>query len=650
MLLSYFSSPVALRVRALSVATLASLAITACGGSSSSPDRTPEDFSFTAVTDVAIGTTAVSSDEVVIQDISSGTPVTVEGATLLIDGAAVSGEDIVITQGQTVQLQLDAAEEFSTERTATITIGNTTQTFSVTTEAEDLIPDSFSLNQKTEVAPDAVVQSDPITITGINAATTVSVTGGSYVIGTVSDTNPFTTESGTIENGQTITLQTTAPSASAGEAAEEDVVLTVGDQSATFTVVSYSDQTPPEVTIVFPPKVGLTAKDSMTVRVLIDDATGVDDESVTINGLPAVKGATEEEGYTVELTGLLDNLVGDNAEEATVDIVVGVTDTSPSTNNITEAQFAEADRAHTLTIRADYEQAFGENSERLQEIVQMIQTDTDEIILAPRRANSSTFSKVSLSTGEVLQTYDWLQGNLISFLMVATEGRLIAFGKRNDVRGLYEIDLANETLRTIVDTMDVPELAEIRNERQITVDTRDSSRVLLSSEIGLGLISISTTSGEVDIIRRVNEDRENRSNNYVPWGICSLEDVVYQSEALEKDFIHIYDRNAENPSFERTEVRDVTSKSYLSCDIMKDRIITGSGVLSKGGIFRAHDINNLIAEPEVFLDFESGKIAFVRVNTLKPLTGTTNLIAGADDGVAIADRFSRDWVILASYR
>ena len=72
----------------------------------------------------------------------------------------------------------------------------------------DTTPTSFSFTAKGDVAPGAIVDSDPVTITGIAAAAVVSITGGQYAI----NGGAFTSANGTIENQQTIVVRITASS------------------------------------------------------------------------------------------------------------------------------------------------------------------------------------------------------------------------------------------------------------------------------------------------------------------------------------------------------------------------------------------------------------------------------------------------------
>lgn len=103
--------------------------------------------------------------------------------------------------------------------------------------APDTTPNAYSYTATSNAEPSAVITSAPVTITGIDAATPVSVTGGEYSI----NGGAFTSVAGTITSGQTITIRLTAPAANSTSTSAQ---LTVGGVAATFTVTTKADTTP----------------------------------------------------------------------------------------------------------------------------------------------------------------------------------------------------------------------------------------------------------------------------------------------------------------------------------------------------------------------------------------------------------------------
>jgi hypothetical protein len=94
---------------------------------------------------------------------------------------------------------------------------------------QDTRPDTFVFNSARDVEPAALVQSNTVTITGINTQVSVSITGGEYAI----DGDSFSSEPGLVSNGQEITVQLMSSEESGGIASAE---LLVGEITSTFSV------------------------------------------------------------------------------------------------------------------------------------------------------------------------------------------------------------------------------------------------------------------------------------------------------------------------------------------------------------------------------------------------------------------------------
>ncbi len=95
----------------------------------------------------------------------------------------------------------------------------------------DSTPDSFTFTDQVDIEFDILVQSDSITISGIDIASTISITGGEYSI----DGETFVATDGSINNGQSIVVQQTS---SSNSKTVTDVVLTIGGVSDTFSVTT----------------------------------------------------------------------------------------------------------------------------------------------------------------------------------------------------------------------------------------------------------------------------------------------------------------------------------------------------------------------------------------------------------------------------
>jgi len=96
----------------------------------------------------------------------------------------------------------------STATNTVLTIGGLSDTFTSTTVAfvADTTPDAFTFTDQTGVALSTVIESAAITVSGINSAAAISVTGGEYSI----NGGAWTSAAGTVTNGQTVKVRHTS--------------------------------------------------------------------------------------------------------------------------------------------------------------------------------------------------------------------------------------------------------------------------------------------------------------------------------------------------------------------------------------------------------------------------------------------------------
>lgn len=100
-----------------------------------------------------------------------------------------------------------------------------------TAAGADTDPDAYTFTAQTDVPVSTVRTSNTVTISGINSAAPISVTGGEYSINGAS----YVSTSGTITNGDTVSLQGTS---SASNGTTVNVVLTIGTVSGTFAITT----------------------------------------------------------------------------------------------------------------------------------------------------------------------------------------------------------------------------------------------------------------------------------------------------------------------------------------------------------------------------------------------------------------------------
>ncbi len=190
------------------------------------PDTNPNPFSFDPQVDVALGT-AIDSAPATITGINAATPISVTGGQYSIAGGAFTAVAGTVNNNQSVRVRVTSSATPLTDSTATLTVGGVDADFTVTTAEvqPDTTPDQFHFVDQDNVDQDTVIISEPVEITGINAPAPILVTGGEYSI----DGGAFTTEPGTVSEGQQVVVRHTSASTS-GTAVT--TILSVGPAGA----------------------------------------------------------------------------------------------------------------------------------------------------------------------------------------------------------------------------------------------------------------------------------------------------------------------------------------------------------------------------------------------------------------------------------
>lgn len=100
--------------------------------------------------------------------------------------------------------------------------------------SSDTTPDAFSFTDQTNVSTSSTITSAAITVAGINAAATITISGGTYDI---NSSGSFTSSSGTVNNGDTVRARHTS---SASNSTATNTTVTIGGVSDTFTSTTSS--------------------------------------------------------------------------------------------------------------------------------------------------------------------------------------------------------------------------------------------------------------------------------------------------------------------------------------------------------------------------------------------------------------------------
>jgi hypothetical protein len=185
---------------------------------------------FTPVTGASLSSTQISN-QITVTSVTAPASISVSsGAEYSINGGPFTSAAGTVQPGDQVAVEVTAPSTYNTTTTGVLTIGSTPANFAVTTGAEPVLQGSFTA--VTSAANSSVEVSNPITVTGITSPAVISVTGGAqYNI----NGGAFTSAPGTVQPGDRVSVQVTAPSTYSTTAT---AVLNVGGITATYSVTT----------------------------------------------------------------------------------------------------------------------------------------------------------------------------------------------------------------------------------------------------------------------------------------------------------------------------------------------------------------------------------------------------------------------------
>ena len=470
--------------------------LSACGSddNAATPDTTPEPFTFIDQTDVALNT-SIESSPVTVAGINADAAISVSGGEYSIDGGIFTASAGTISNGQQVVVnQISSAAEAVTSN-AILNIGGVSDTFSVTTFATDITPDTFIFTSQSNVAINVPVTSNEITVSGINTEVAISITGGTYSI----NGGVFTSTAGTIVNGQNVTVKNIS---STSPATTTDAILTVGAVNNTFSVTTIpAESVAPTMAIHFPPQKSLTEGASIKVRGTASDNSGI--LSISVNGVLA-----ESSDDFVTWTATVPNLAeGSNVLVATVtdkqnNISTDSVDirkapladeithlTLNSSNNrflvMENNQLVEVDRATGLATRVDIDDGVT-NFKSANDM--QLDSNSNRLIVIDNQDDVSTIKEVNLLTGvKTIFSQDALAAPVGSFSSQLYELALDELNNRlfiaDGTNGVIEVDLATSERTTL------------SSDNLYTVILDAPSNRLIGTQYGSTLVAIDIDTG-----------------------------------------------------------------------------------------------------------------------------------------------------------
>ena len=170
-----------------------------------------------------------TSNAITVTGTTIPAPISISGGTYSINGGPFTSAPGTVQPGDQVVVQATAASGYNTTSSAIVTIGGVTSPFTVTTAAQP--PQQAGFTPVTGSSIAATQISNPITIIGTAAAPISVSNGAEYSI----NGGPFTSAPGTVQPGDQVTVEMTAPST---YSTTSTAVLNIGGSTSSFAVTT----------------------------------------------------------------------------------------------------------------------------------------------------------------------------------------------------------------------------------------------------------------------------------------------------------------------------------------------------------------------------------------------------------------------------
>lgn len=190
-------------------------------------DTTPDAFTFTPIVNVPLNTLS-ESNSITVSGIATSTAIFINAGEYAINGGVYLNSNGFVNNGDSVVLRQTSSGNFADTSQITLTIGGVSAAFVVTTLLDQNV---FGFLNQGNVAQSTLVASNTILVSGINEPAVLSISNGKYAI----DGGQYTNASGTISNGQVLSIQQTA---SPQQSTQIDTVLTLDGISDAFSVTT----------------------------------------------------------------------------------------------------------------------------------------------------------------------------------------------------------------------------------------------------------------------------------------------------------------------------------------------------------------------------------------------------------------------------
>ncbi len=157
-------------------------------------DTTPDAFTFTSETNAEVST-QYESNTITVTGVDAGIniPISITGGEYSVNGGAYTSTAGNVLLNSTVQVRRTSSSSYSTTVGVSLDIGGFVAPYNIETRAADITPDTFTFTPVSGAEPSVYIESNTITVTGVDAGVNIpvsisgetnsqySINGGSWV-------------------------------------------------------------------------------------------------------------------------------------------------------------------------------------------------------------------------------------------------------------------------------------------------------------------------------------------------------------------------------------------------------------------------------------------------------------------------------------
>jgi len=196
-------------------------------------DTTPDTYSFVDQVNVSVSS-VITSNSITIAGINAAAPISISGGEYAVNGGPFTASKSTVNNADSVQVRQTSSATYLAESNAVLNVGGVSDTFTVTTisaPVQDTVPDAFNFTDQVDVPVNSTIVSNSITVTGINAPSSISISGGQYSI----NGGSFSSTSATVNNNDKLSVQLLSSEA---EATLTNATVNIGGVADTFSVLT----------------------------------------------------------------------------------------------------------------------------------------------------------------------------------------------------------------------------------------------------------------------------------------------------------------------------------------------------------------------------------------------------------------------------